>query len=716
MQRTASNSGRLHSRTPLEQLTGETPNISEYLDLSFYDWCWYKDNAGLGETKLGPWLGVSHHVGSLMSYWVLMLKGHMISWMTVSRITNLEKQQTDVKHRLAEFDSAITARFNDDVHILVEGGKIQPQDWSEPVDDLDFLDEFHNVVSNPEVPEADQQFTLDIFNDRYLNMELARDEATPQYAKVTKRLRDANGIPIGTADDNPILDTRMYEVEFMDGTKQSLSANYIAENVFAQVDQDGNHQVLLDEIIDYHTTGKEVKQQDAFITTRTGTKRRRETTIGWELLVQWKDGSTNWIALKDLKESYPVHVAEYSVGTRISMDPAFAWWVPYMPKKRNRIVAKVKSKYWIRTHKFGVGIPKLVQEAKELDHQNGNSLWWEAICKEMENVRPTFEVWEKDISQIPPGYRQIKCHMVFDVELGENFHIKARFVAGSHTMETPSTLTYSSIVSRDSVRIILLVVALNGLNIMACDIQNAYLTADCREKIWTIARPEFGSEKGTPMVICKALYGLKSSGAAFRAHLAETLYNIGFRSSKADPDVSLRPVVKPNSQTYYEYILCYVDDILSVSLNATSILKSIQVNFKLKEDKIEPPSDYLGAVLGQMDIDGKTGWYLSSEKYVQSAVENVEQILQKGGQKLLSKCKTPLSSSYQPELDTSPELKEGGLQCYQELIGVLRWAVELGRVDILLNIDDVDAFGTSTAWARGTVVPHVRVLEGQSKT
>ena len=62
-----------------------------------------------------------------------------------------------------------------------------------------------------------------------------------------------------------------------------------------------------------------------------------------------------------------------------------------------------------------------------------------------------------------------------------------------------------------------------------------------------------------------------------------------------------------------------------------------------------------------MDIDGKTGWYLSSEKYVKSAIENVEQTLQKSGQKLPSKCKTPLSSLYRPELDTSPELKEDGL-------------------------------------------------------
>ena len=84
MQHTASTSGDLSGRTTLEQLTGETPEISEYLDFTFYDWCWYNDNAGLGETKLGRWLGVSHRVGSLMSYWVLTQKGNVISHTTVS--------------------------------------------------------------------------------------------------------------------------------------------------------------------------------------------------------------------------------------------------------------------------------------------------------------------------------------------------------------------------------------------------------------------------------------------------------------------------------------------------------------------------------------------------------------------------------------------------------------------------------------------------------
>ena len=99
-------------------------------------------------------------------------------------------------------------------------------------------------------------------------------------ARVTKRLKDANGIPIGNADDNPLLDMRMYEVEYLDGECASLSANHIAENLYAQVDDEGNRQVLMKEIINYCTNRQEVKHQDAFITMRTGTKRRRETTKG----------------------------------------------------------------------------------------------------------------------------------------------------------------------------------------------------------------------------------------------------------------------------------------------------------------------------------------------------------------------------------------------------------------------------------------------------
>ncbi len=304
----------------------------------------------------------------------------------------------------------------------------------------------------------------------------------------------------------------------------------------------------------------------------------------------------------------------------------------------------------------------------------------------MKNVRIAFEVWEGKKEDIPPGYQQVDCHMIFDVKMGENFRRKARMVAGGHQTVAPAALTYSSVVSRDSVRIALTIAALNGLKILSCDIQNAYLTAKCREKIWTTAGPEFGSEAGQIMIIVRALYGLKSSGAAFRALLADTLHDLGYVPTKADPDVWIRPAVKPDGFEYYEMVLCYVDDVLAISHNPMETMQGIQGKFKLKNDKIVEPDIYLGAQLGKMTTaEGVDCWTMSSDKYCKDAVENVEEMLQKDGKRLPSKCVTPLKSGYRPEEDVSPELKADGVQTYQELIGVLRWAVELGRVDILLE-------------------------------
>ena len=66
---------------------------------------------------------------------------------------------------------------------------------------------------------------------------------------------------------------------------------------------------------------------------------------------------------------------------------------------------------------------------------------------------------------------------------------------------------------------------------------------------------------------------------------------------------------------------------------------------------------------------------MSSQKYVKAAINIMEEVLAKTDQRLLTKCETPLKSGYRPELDTSPELKQDGLQRYQELIGMLRWEV-----------------------------------------
>jgi len=687
MSHTASNAANLGGRTPVEALTGDTPDISELLDFAFYDRVWHKENAGLAEPKLGRFLGISHQIGNLMSFWILPESGIPISCTTVSRVTPVEAQMDMNKDRFRKFDESIGRKFKEP-RLLVSGDKPDLGDWAQLLqDDEDFAEEFAKVADNENVVEADDEFSPDTY-DQYLNSELALDRGGehPQLARVTKRLKDKDGLPIGTAHSNPLLDTRLYEVEFLDGHSIALSANVIATNIFAQVDSEGHRHVLFDTIIDVRRDGSEVKEDEAFIVSSNGVKRRKETTRGWEILVQWKDGSTTWNKLKDLKQAYPVELAEYAVANRIDHFPAFAWWVPYTLKKKARIVSKIKSKYWSRTHKYGIRIPKTVKEALEIDEENGNTLWWDALMLEMKNVRPAFEIHEGEPKDLV-GYQKIRCHVIWDVKLGENFRRKARLVAGGHTTEAPSSLTYSSVVTRESVRIALTIAALNEIDLLACDIQNAYLTAECREKIYTIAGPEFGSEQGKVMIVKMALYGLKSSGAAFHSKLANHLWDMQFRPSRADPDVWMRPAVKPNGFKYYEFVLCYVDDVIAISHQPSVIIDEIKKTFKLKGDKAEEPDVYLGAQLQRVETaNGTKCWTMSADKYVKMAIKNVEEKLAKSGVRLPTRCHTPMTYKYHPAEDTTKELNEDGVQYFQELIGVLRWAIEIGRVDILYEV------------------------------
>ena len=129
--RTSNRSRGLDGRCPLEKITGESVDITEYLDFGFYDWVWYKENAGLGETKIGRWLGVSHHFGPLMSYWILTSEGQIMSRTTVQRVTNLELTTAENVAHMAEFTAAITTKAGDPAQ-FVDDWKGYPSDWGEP--------------------------------------------------------------------------------------------------------------------------------------------------------------------------------------------------------------------------------------------------------------------------------------------------------------------------------------------------------------------------------------------------------------------------------------------------------------------------------------------------------------------------------------------------------------------------------------------------------
>jgi hypothetical protein len=199
-----------------------------------------------------------------------------------------------------------------------------------------------------------------------------------------------------------------------------------------------------------------------------------------------------------------VELSEYVESYGIQDEPALAWWVPHVKRKKERLIEKVKTKYWQRTHKYGIRIPKDMREAKEIDEQNGDTQWQDATSNEMMQIMTALVEHEGNVEDLI-GYQGITGHLILDLKLGENFRRKARYCADGHKTNTPKAMVYSSVVSRDSVRIILLIAALNDLEVLSADVQNAFLTAPNKEKIYLRTGPEFGINSNKIYIVTKAL-------------------------------------------------------------------------------------------------------------------------------------------------------------------------------------------------------------------
>jgi hypothetical protein len=160
-----------------------------------------------------------------------------------------------------------------------------------------------------------------------------------------------------------------------------------------------------------------VEKSDQFhLDKRTGKQIMKQTTDGWELEVEWRESSTSWLPLKELKEINIVDVAQYAVDNQIEYEPAFEWCVRGLFKKKNRLIKTMKKHHVRRGFKFGIQIPTTWEEAIDLDKENGNNFWLEATMKELSNVCIAFDIQGRDKTP-PVGYRRIPCHLIFDIKM-----------------------------------------------------------------------------------------------------------------------------------------------------------------------------------------------------------------------------------------------------------------------------------------------------------
>ena len=438
--------------------------------------------------------------------------------------------------------------------------------------------------------------------------------------------------------------------------------------------------VMID-IVDHRRDGSAFTKENGF--TGNNSNIPKKTTEVWEVLIEYKYETRTWVDIKDVKEARIIELADYAVKNQIADEPEFYCWVSYTLKKRNIIIFKVIKKNRRTTHKYGVRLPNNVMKVMQIDKKNGKTYYKEAIDKEIKKANITYkpiegctqeEVRKWNVDDMY-GYQEIKCHVIFEMNM--YFTWKARLVANGSKTEAPVSLTYSRVVSRESVRLVFWITALNDLDVTAYDIGNAYINAPCKEKIWFKSCEECGDHQGKVMILVQALYGIKTLGASCQSMFKEFIeMNRHFKSSQIDPNLLIRRNRRGNGTDYYELLLAYVDDVLAKIQSPESKMKDIGLAFDIKDNKYGPPTAYFGADVQPLQMsDGKYEWTIKCVSYVVVAVQTIKFFLSEDNRDLKSgkrPQKGPLSHVYKPDMDVKDEFDAEHMSWFQQLIGIFR--------------------------------------------
>jgi hypothetical protein len=342
---TASSHPQLAGNSPTMHVTGDTAEISAYTDIEWYDWVEYIDNDG--DTKFGRWLGVSEIHGGGNASWVLPISCIPIARSSVWSMPS-DSKTDELVTKLKLFDDAVEKKLGDSVSEEELSSTIESSFPSSAQMERDAMfeadAELDDVIqAEPEAaaPEADAEPDSEAY-DRWLTAKIMLPvNGELMKGTVISRKRDADGAPIGRHHSNPVVDTSVYDVLMADGSTMSYMANIIAKSMYSMIDDEGHAYSIIEEIQDHERTSEALSKEEGTFTTSSGQAPMKRTTKGWKFLVLWKDGSTAWVSLADMKDTYPLQTAEYAKANKIEDEPAFAWWVSHaqrigLPSPANR--------------------------------------------------------------------------------------------------------------------------------------------------------------------------------------------------------------------------------------------------------------------------------------------------------------------------------------------------------------------------------------------
>ena len=633
----------LGGKTPLEVLTGSTPDVSIIYQMPYRERVLFLRHEGNYPSEpseeIGYFVGFSENVGHSHTFKILTEDTRKIIHRSrVRKASELPNKRLKIPAKKEEETSTeLTSPGKPKMYIR----SISDFYPDRPLATLDFSDLIGKTIL-PKTPDEDGEKLIEeiikVHDDHMKGMQRHPDAI---------RLR----VKCGDEEYNKIVD-------------YNEALQFIEEQ---QPDGDGNY--AFKRIIDHE--GPFEKGKGNWM----GSK--------YNLLVEYDDGQIQWTKMDNLIPFANSALAAYGKAHNLLDKPG---WKRFKraARRQERMINTIRTNRIQSFHRapiymFGVRVPRNHQEAMQLDKLEGSDNWRQSEIKEYNQVQSFGTFQDLGLNApIPEGHKKIKAHFVFAMKHDGRY--KARLVAGGHLTGPPLESVYSGVVSLRSVRLIAFVAELNGLQLWGADISNAYLEAYTSEKVCIEAGPEFGELEGHTLVIKRALYGLKSSGLRWAERFAVVMKEIGFFPSLADNSLWMR-----DKGDHYEYIGVYVDDLEIASKDPQAIIDTFINKYKFSLKGVGPLSYHLGCDFYR---DRHGTLCQSPKKYIERMVDNFKRMFGHAPKQYTS----PLEKGDHPEMDTSPELDLDGIKKYQSLIGSAQWAISLGRFDVATAVMTMSAF------------------------
>jgi hypothetical protein len=284
---------KLHGSNAHTATTEDDGDISNLCRYGYYEWCYFRENKNkspLNKQVLGRVLGPAKGEGNEMAQWILKANGNVVLRRRHRPLKTEEahSEQERMKHKV--FDALIKRRWGTSINPSITKDIEDPDNGDNEFEEYGDDDEQARII--PDIEDAvDANGRL--LNqmpayDRILNSEVSLQTGEEMsIGKVTHHALGPDGTVAGTYDENPFLNTMIYEVESPNGDAKEYAANIIAENMLTQVDSDGYSLTMMKGIIDYKRDDAVVipKSDMYYVVTSRGQKKMRKTTIGWKLLV-----------------------------------------------------------------------------------------------------------------------------------------------------------------------------------------------------------------------------------------------------------------------------------------------------------------------------------------------------------------------------------------------------------------------------------------------